>query len=294
MARYRKKIKWKSLLSAGLAVLMLVGAVVGITSITSKETKSISSLSFKVGAIDESGNYVDSDTSIYTKEMFECQGLTVEPDFEAAGTFRVFYYDQDKAFLGSTGVLNAADGVYIQGKSAVELSAKYARIMITPEPSVNEKSDDKEFKISFYEVVGYANEYTIMVNKEQPSGVYNFYQIDPDMVGKKYVVDASTGVKTVQDDAQFYASKWFEVVPGATYKLGVEDTFEGKQYAMFVYKLADGKYHTSQRIVLEGTNSGDMIWAEYTVRDDLDIVSGCVFVQDCTGEYPDLVINFTK
>ena len=166
MARYRKRIKWKSLLTAGLALLLCVGAIVGISSMTAKETTSISALAFKVGAIGENGNYVKSETSIYTKDMFECQGLTIEPDFEATGTYQVFYYGEDKAFLAATEVLKTSEGAYVKGDEYPE--AKYARIVITPEVPTDDNGEVVEdFKISSLDVMGYASDYTITVAKDQ-------------------------------------------------------------------------------------------------------------------------------
>ena len=166
MVRYRKKINWKSLLTAVLAVLLFAGAVVGIASMGGKETKTISSLSFKVGAIDENGVFAKSDTSIYTKDMFECQGLKIEPDFETTGTYQVFYYGEDKAFLGATEVMEANAGAYAKGEEFTE--AKYARIVITPEIPVDEDGKEiEDFKIRSLQVAGYANDYTITVNKDQ-------------------------------------------------------------------------------------------------------------------------------
>ena len=173
MARYRKKFKWKNVLSGALCVLLLAGAVMGIASLTGKDTKTIRSTAFSVGAINAEGNYVKSDLSIYTKDMFECQGLSVEPDFEATGTYQVFYYDADKAFLGATEVLNAEDGVYNCGDAY--FTAQYARIMITPDVPVDEDGNEVEdFKIRFYEVNGYASDYKITVKKEQKTFKYPF------------------------------------------------------------------------------------------------------------------------
>ena len=166
-----KKINWRGILSAILVGVLLVGSVAGLGAVFGKDTKNISSTAFSVGAIDENGNYVKSDVSIYTKDLFECQGLSIEPDFEATGTYRVFYYSEDKNFIGSTDALNAADGVY--NKGAEYAFATYARVMITPEVPVDEDgNEEEEFKIRFYEAVSYASDYTISVNKKQDSSNY--------------------------------------------------------------------------------------------------------------------------
>jgi hypothetical protein len=131
-----------------------------------KETDSISALSFKVGAIGEDSNYVKSETSIYTKDMFECQGLTIEPDFDASGTYQVFYYGEDKAFLAATDVMEANAGVYVKGEEFP--LAKYARIVITPEVPTDDNGEAVEdFTISSVDVIRYVNDYTISVAKDQ-------------------------------------------------------------------------------------------------------------------------------
>jgi hypothetical protein len=173
MTLFKRKIKWKNILSFFLVGVLLVGAVAGLASVFDKDTKTISSMAFGVGGINEQGNYVDSKTSIYTKDMFACQGLTIEPDFEATGTYKVFYYGEDKNFIGATDVMNSEDGVY--NKASTFLIAKYARIVITPDVPTNDEGDEEEdFKIRFYEVTGYASDYNITVNKKQD---YNFEKI---------------------------------------------------------------------------------------------------------------------
>lgn len=158
--------KTKSIISGIVLVALIAGVLALAVSWLGKDTKSISSTEFAVGGINEQGNYVESKTSIYTKDMFECQGLTIEPDFEATGTYQVFYYSENKNFLGSTDVMNAEDGVYNKGETFAV--AQYARVMITPDVPTDEDGNvEEDFKIHFYEVVSYANDYTITVNKKQ-------------------------------------------------------------------------------------------------------------------------------
>lgn len=166
MSIFKRKFKWKNILSFVLVGVLLIGSVAGLGAIFNKDTKTISSTAFAVGCINEQGNYAESKTSIYTKDMFECQGLSIEPDFEATGTYKVFYYDENKNFIGATEDLYAEDGVYNKGNSFP--FAKYARIMITPDvPTADDGKEVKDFKIRFYEVYGYANEYNITVDKKQ-------------------------------------------------------------------------------------------------------------------------------
>ena len=160
--------KTKSIISGILLVAIIAGVLALAGSLLGKETKTISSTEFSVGGINAQGNYVESKTSIYTKDMFECQGLSIEPDFEATGTYQVFYYDSNKNFIGATDELNAEDGVYSLSNSPMYAKAVYARIMITPDVPVDEDGDVVEdFKIRFYEVASYAGDYKITVNKDQ-------------------------------------------------------------------------------------------------------------------------------
>ena len=169
-----KKIKWKNIISTVLVGVLLVGAIAGLSSIFGKDTITIRSTAFSVGAIDSNGNYEKSDLSIYTDNLFECDGLTIEPDFKATGTFEVFYYNSEKEFVVSSGSMDAVDGVYEisdtitatgDGSTSYE-DVTYARVMITPAvPTDDDGKEVKNFKIRFYEVSSYANDYKITVDK---------------------------------------------------------------------------------------------------------------------------------
>ncbi len=79
---------------------------------------------FSIGGIDENGKYVETTTMLYS-EPIPCRGLSVELAFDSNTDFRVFYYDENDVFLGSTEVLSedyADDMVY----------ASYCRILVMP------------------------------------------------------------------------------------------------------------------------------------------------------------------
>lgn len=168
MSRFRfNKIKWDKIISAVVVVVLLVGCVAGLATIFNTKTTDVSDFNFKKGALDSTGYYVESDTSIYTKDLIECQGLVIEPDFEATGEYQVFYYDTNKNFIGSTDVLDAhLDGIYEKGDTFS--FAKYCRIVISPDTPTDEDGYPVEdWKIRFWEVTGYADDYKISVNKKQ-------------------------------------------------------------------------------------------------------------------------------
>ena len=251
MSKFRRKFKWKNILSFVLVGVLLVASVAGLGAVFNRDTKTISSTAFAVGGINEKGNYVESKTSIYTKDMFECQGLSIEPDFEATGTYKVFYYNANKNFIGATDELKAEDGVYTKGDTFAV--ARYARIMITPDiPTDEDGVEEAEFKIRFYEVTGYASDYKISVDKKQNAEKVNVFVVDKDMLGKVY--SASEGstptVMEGSDYETFGATKPVDVT-GAS-----EITLEYKKVnsiGIYTYFFLDANGVVIQRNNLEGS-----------------------------------------
>lgn len=165
MAKLRKKFNlksmktWKKILVIGLACITLVGAIAGISALfresdTNEQPKTnISSSAFSVGGLTEDGKFFETESSIYTKDAFECQGLTITPDFESTVKYQVYFYAPNYKFMSSTDLI---EDVFTH--EAIPTDAQYARIVITP-------NDDQ--KISWYEVSGYARQLDIQVYKEQ-------------------------------------------------------------------------------------------------------------------------------
>ena len=168
MAKNRKKINWKSkktwknVLIIGLAVITLVGAIVGLSALfrKSEETTKEINPTYAVGGLTENGAYLETEESIYTEDAFECQGLDIELDFRSNVSYRVFFYDVRNDFLSSTAKLTSN-----YDETTTPVIARYARIVITP---------NEDNKISWYEKSGYANQLTISVNKEQDDANLEF------------------------------------------------------------------------------------------------------------------------
>ena len=152
------------------------------------------------GAIDpETGVYVDKNTSIYTEDLIECQGLVVEPDFEATGKFQVFYYGEYKSFVGATEEMRSEDGAYIRGEDFP--TAKYCRIVITPDVPVDDDGKvEDDFKINFWEVYSFANDYTIKVDKKQSYTAVNLFNNDNVVKGKIWKYDSSTAYSLIDSE----------------------------------------------------------------------------------------------
>lgn len=161
---WKSKKTWKNILVIGLAVITLIGAIVGLTALfrKSEETTKEISPSWAIGGLTETGAYLKTKESIYTKDAFECKGLNVKIDFDNNVSYRIFFYDYDDNFVSSTSKLTA------NYNEDIDVLVKSARIVITP-------NDDS--KISWYEKNSYAKQLTISVDKEQPGLALNFNRI---------------------------------------------------------------------------------------------------------------------
>ena len=168
------KKKTKEFISLILVIVLIAGIAGIVTSQTKKETKEISTFAFEVGGIDAAGEHVDSKTSLYTPELFECRGLNVVPDFEYDGTYTVYLYNLNKEFIASSGELS--DEYTLEDDRAC-----FARIQITPEPP----AETNDFKLYFYDVYTYASQLTINVSKDQSIAELNLFKTNPEKYGKK-------------------------------------------------------------------------------------------------------------
>ena len=175
--------KWKKILSTVLAVVLLVGAVGAVAAVASNDSKPAGAV-FKIGGLDPvTGKYVDTDKSIYTEEAFDCYGLRVEPDFESTVTYDIYYYDGKDKLLA---VVEDQTEVYDED---FEIAEK-CRIVIHPE--IPEDTNEKDFKVYFWEVMKYANMLDITVSKNSSKVEYsNIYDEEIMLEGFTIVSDAS-------------------------------------------------------------------------------------------------------
>ena len=174
------------------------GGIAGIVKLTDTgklDTKTISSTKFSVGGLDSNGKYMNTNASIYTKEAFECQGLEVSLDFDNEIEYQIYFYDQNNDFVHTTGKLS---GAFV--KDSVPFFAKYARIVVTP------KNDEV---VSTLEVLKYAGQLTVKVNREQGFKNYteNLLEVD-----KKFCfLNASTGAEETSEDEVKVVSKFINI-----------------------------------------------------------------------------------
>lgn len=138
-----------------LLVIGLIGAVVTLFVMLDRQTTvtQIGAEAYTIAALDDSGEQTDGDTSIVTRNAVTTDGLKVEIADDATVTYALYFYDADGEFVSKTADLSADfDG------SAIPENAETAKIVITP-------TADEDGKVDLTEVLGYAKQVTITVNK---------------------------------------------------------------------------------------------------------------------------------
>lgn len=153
-----RKNWWIWLIVGVLCCAMLGGIIYAIVAATENKenTVEISASEFSLGGLDNNGKYVETKESIYTKDAFQCQGLTVTPEFESQVTYQIFFYDELGEFISKT---NSLEKAYRDG---IPAGVSHARIVITPN-----KIEGEAVKLNVFKVSKYAKQLTIKVNKEQ-------------------------------------------------------------------------------------------------------------------------------
>lgn len=144
-------VKWVIIF---LIAIGLIGAIVTLFVILDRNTTvtEIGAEQYMLGGIDDEGAAAEGDTSIVTRGMFTTDGLKVELADEATVTYELYFYDGEDSFISSTGALSA------DFNGEVPENAKSAKCVITP-------TADEDGKVDLLEVLGYAGQVTITVNR---------------------------------------------------------------------------------------------------------------------------------
>lgn len=148
----RDTVKWIITFIVGLALIASVAALfVKLNRQTT--TTTIGGEAYSIGLLDETGAYAEGDTAIYMRKAITTDGLKCELSEDGVVKYQIFFYDKDGEFISATQELTADfDGTNIPA------GATQAKIMITP-------TADEDGKVSLVEVLGYANQLTVTVNR---------------------------------------------------------------------------------------------------------------------------------
>lgn len=145
-------IKKLALVLAGVAALTGIGfGVKAIVDYTKEDLETISP-KFEVGNLGADGKWIDDESTLYTKEAFQCDGLEIKLDFDNEINYQIFFYDDLDNFIESTQILSES---YSGG-----VHDSYARLVIIP-------TADEDDKISWTEKISYPKQMDIKVSKIQ-------------------------------------------------------------------------------------------------------------------------------
>lgn len=138
-----------------LVLFALIGAVVGVFIKLDRQTTTerLGAEAYSIGAIDEKGEFKESELSIYTRKGVTVKGLTCELGEKAKIKYQLYYFDKDGKFVSASEVLTAN----FTGTGVPE-SAETAKIVITP-------TADEDGKVTITEVFGYAAQLTVQYNR---------------------------------------------------------------------------------------------------------------------------------
>lgn len=144
-------VKWVFIF---LIAIGLIGAVVALFILLDRQTTvtEIGAEAYTIAALDENGEQTDGDTSIVTRSAFTTDGLKVKIEDEATVTYTLYFYGAENEFISKTAALSEDfDG-------SIPENAETAKIVITP-------IEDEDGKVELTEVLGYAGQVTVTVNK---------------------------------------------------------------------------------------------------------------------------------
>lgn len=160
MSRKIKKIVSVVLLFA--TVLGLIFALVKCSEIEKRDIYPV----FAVGGLNDEGNYLKTTDSIYTKDPFDCRGLTITPGFTSNIKYQVFFYGEQGQFVGKSELL--------EGAAAIPMSdiAVQARLVIIPFDD-----DGKNVEIKLWDVPKYSMMAKITVDADQDYEVPNLVEL---------------------------------------------------------------------------------------------------------------------
>lgn len=167
-AFFKRKIRIKDIAIFIAVTLLIAGCAFAAVSIFGGDTKTVGASAFSVGGLDENGEYIETETSVFTDELIECQGLKIEPDFKSAVSYRVYLYNSAKKLIEVTPIMRSS-------YKLTNTFAKYCRIMIIPD-----ESTEKDYSIGFFQISGIVKNLEITVNKKQNFTLKNYFNPDDD------------------------------------------------------------------------------------------------------------------
>ena len=152
MTERSKRMAWK--VGVVLAIILAFGLIATLFVKLDRQTTTttIGGEAYSIGTLDDTGEPTETNTAIYMRKAITTDGLKCELAEDAKIKYELFFYDKDGEFVSSTGDLTA------DWAGEVPEGAESVKVMITP-------TADEDGKVSIVEVLGYASQLTVTVNK---------------------------------------------------------------------------------------------------------------------------------
>lgn len=177
MAKGKRKFKLGKL-GRTIVTVIIVAVVLGVVGVAvilfNNDYRSIGANAFEVGSLSTiDGQHVKDDTAIYTKDVIECQGLRIKPEFDSDVTFQIFWYNEDELYINCTEKTTSPSAQFVNGVPAL---AKYCRIVIFPSQLDEEGKQIKDFEVSSWDIRSIVKNLNITVDKKQDFTVDNLFE----------------------------------------------------------------------------------------------------------------------
>ena len=152
MTERGKRMAWK--VWVVLAIILAFGLIATLFVKLDRQTTTttIGGEAYSIGTLDDTGEPTETNTAIYMRKSITTDGLKCELAEDAKIKYELFFYDKDGEFVSSTGDLTA------DWAGEIPVGAESVKVMITP-------TADEDGKVSIVEVLGYASQLTVTVNK---------------------------------------------------------------------------------------------------------------------------------
>lgn len=130
-----------------IGILMIVVCLVMVAQVNNSRFDQIGVLDWKIGALDEQGEFIADTGSIVTKDFHTSEDLVIEMEKDALVTYKVYWYNGDEEFISCDSAEQTGDyeGTAPEG-------AELFKVVITP-------TNDAE--VSLLEVNEYAGKLVI-------------------------------------------------------------------------------------------------------------------------------------
>ena len=153
--------KFKKIMLWVLIAALVIAVVVAFVKISKVEkTKDVGTLSYTIGSLNaDDGKEIKDEHSFRTKHLSADKFNKIDIKDKADVTYQIFYYNEDKEFIGKSEDLSA-DTTELPATQTVNETTenvKYFRVVV--------KVTDTSKKVTVFNISKYAKQVTVTLNK---------------------------------------------------------------------------------------------------------------------------------